>query len=87
MRPGERVVSSFGPFAPYRDELVHDVGRDELPEEAGPVVGEKVRVRYANGKARSARVTQVSESSVTLDANHPLAGKELYFDIELVAIA
>jgi peptidylprolyl isomerase len=86
MRAGDRLSSTFGPFAPRRDELVHDVAREALPDDAAAVEGEKLRLRYENGKERSARITQVSESSVTVDANHPLAGQKLHLDIELVAI-
>jgi peptidylprolyl isomerase len=49
-------------------------------------VGKGVHLRQPNGGVIQAKVTNVSETKVTLDANHPLAGKELTFDINLVEI-
>ncbi len=49
-------------------------------------MGQRLELRQADNQAISVRVTDVSEASVTLDANHPLAGKALIFEIELVEI-
>ncbi len=51
-----------------------------------PKVGQQLKIRQTDGRTIVLMVTDVSESSVTLDANHPLAGKDLIFDILLVDI-
>ena len=63
------------------------VNRDELPEGLDPQVGQQLQVRQADNRTFVVTVTNVSDSSVTLDANHPLAGKALTFAIELVGAA
>ncbi len=74
-------------YGPHREELVLVVGRDEFPDEIEPKVGEQLRVQEPDGREIQVRVTDESDDNVTLDANHPLAGKDLTFDLELVEIA
>lgn len=73
-------------YGPHRKEMVLVVDRDQFPEHLEPRVGQQLQMSQEDGRTLAVRVTQVSESSVTLDANHPLAGKDLTFDIELVEI-
>ena len=70
-----------------RDELVFTVGRDQLPPGAGVEVGDALRVGFPDGSTATVQVAAMDEESVTLDANHPLAGKDLTFELELVSIA
>jgi peptidylprolyl isomerase len=68
-----------------RDErLVTAVGRDRMPPDVS--LNDRLQVRRPDGKAFVVMVTGLSKQSATLDANHPLAGKDLTFDIELVGI-
>jgi peptidylprolyl isomerase len=57
-----------------------------LPADLIPEVGQQLQNRQPDGQTIVVTVTDVSESSVTVDANHPLAGKDLTFDIQLVEI-
>lgn len=74
-------------YGPYQEENVITVSRDEFPPELDPQVGEQLQVKQGDGQSYVVRVKQVSDNDVTLDANHPLAGQALTFDIELVQIA
>ena len=68
-----------------RDErLVTAVDRDRMPPDLS--LNDRLQVRRPDGKAFVVTVTGLSEQNATLDANHPLAGKDLTFDIELVGI-
>jgi peptidylprolyl isomerase len=68
-----------------RDErLVTTVDRDRVPDQVS--LNDRLQVRRPDGKTFVVTVTDLSDQSVTLDANHPLAGKDLTFDIELVGI-
>ena len=68
-----------------RDErLVTAVDRDRMPPDVS--LNDRLQVRRPDGKAFAVTVTGLSEQNATLDANHPLAGKDLTFDIELVGI-
>ena len=89
MRPGEtkKVVTPVDEaYGPYREDWVFEVNRDQLPEGLDPRVGEQLEMTQADGQAFGVTVTGVSESTVTMDANHSLAGKDLTFDLLLVEI-
>jgi len=74
-------------YGPYLDEMVIEVSRDRLPSNMEPKVGQKVLMSGPNGNTIQVTITKVTDNTtVTLDANHPLAGKDLTFDIELVKI-
>ncbi|UCC50082.1 MAG: peptidylprolyl isomerase [Gemmatimonadota bacterium] len=89
MAPGEAKSVHLPPEEAYgvrRDQLVFEVQRAKLPSGLEPEVGKRLEYRQRDGTALPLTVTAVSESKVTLDANHPLAGHELTFDIELLEI-
>ena len=89
MAPGEsktvRIVAEDA-FGPYHDELVFALDRARFPQGFVPEVGLDLALREPDGDSLSAIVIDVSESRVTLDANHPLAGKDLTIDIDLLDI-
>lgn len=67
-------------------QLVQEVPRSALPDEIDPVVGMRLQTPGPEGEAIQLVVTAVSQDSITVDGNHPLAGEALNFDIELVKI-
>ena len=71
-------------FGPRLKEKVHVINRSQFPSNVQPAVGLKFEIRQEDGMVNVIEVTDVSESEVTLDANHPLAGKDLRFEIELL---
>ena len=70
-------------YGPRHKELVVVVNRNEFPAELELKVDDHLQIKQADGQKILVTVTDISESSVTLDANHPLAGKDLTFDIQL----
>lgn len=74
-------------YGPRYVEAEMTVDRSEFPEDMAPEVGDQLQLRQPNGQVVIVVVSEVTEETVTLDANHPLAGKDLTFDIELVEIA
>jgi peptidylprolyl isomerase len=68
------------------DELAIETPREHIPAEVKLEVGRRLQARSAEGQVTRVTVTKVTEESVTLDANHPLAGQDLTFEIELVEI-
>ncbi len=73
-------------YGPYRDDSVHQVARSELPEHIDLTPGGKLQATSNDGRTIVLTITEVTDEQVTLDANHPLAGKDLVFDVELVEI-
>ncbi len=74
-------------YGPHREEMVIGVDRSQFPEGMNPEVGQQLQTQTADGQPHIVRVVAVEESKVTLDANHPLAGQDLTFEIELVEVA
>jgi peptidylprolyl isomerase len=73
-------------YGPYREDLVQVVARDQLPTDSELEVGQVLQASQPNGQIILVTVTNVTDSDVTLDANHRLAGKNLTFEIQLVEI-
>ena len=73
-------------YGPRRDDMIFEVGRDELPTEINPEVGMQLQMNQGDGSITIVTITEVSDTTVKIDANHPLAGQNLTFDIELVEI-
>jgi len=89
MNPGElKTIEIFADqaFGPHLDEMVVVIDRARLPEDFNPKIGEQVQFRQGDGQIATVLVTDVSGSSITIDANHPLAGKDLTFDIQFLKV-
>lgn len=87
---GEQVTTKIEPeeaYGPRSDELVLDVGLDQFPGDGAPEVGQRFQMTTGDGQQTMVTVTGVAEEVVQIDANHPLAGRSLNFDLELVKIA
>lgn len=74
-------------YGPRNEELVMSAPLDQVPPDLNPEVGQKLQMGGPNGELVVVEVIEVTDEHITLDANPPLAGKDLNFDIELVAIA
>ncbi len=90
MKPGESKTTKIEAEEAYgqrRDDLILSFGREEIPSEIPPELGQRVQLRRSDGTPVPAIIVDVNDQQVTLDANHPLAGLSLTFDIELVELA
>jgi len=74
-------------YGPRNEDLVISVPRAEVPPDLNPEVGMKLQMGGTNGELVNVEIVEVTEEYIALDANPPLAGKDLTFAIELVAIA
>ena len=73
-------------YGPHRAERVIDVERHHLPSDLQPELGQRLQMTRPDGTTINVVVTTITETQVTLDANHPLAGHDLIFDLTLVEI-
>ncbi len=71
-------------YGQRRDDMILDVPRDRFPDEIPPKVGQQLMLRHPEGQEFPAFIIDVKEDAITIDANHPLAGEDLDFEIELV---
>ena len=74
-------------YGEVNKELFQKVEKTQLPEEIKPEVGMALAARNPDGTERPLRVTEVKDNHIVVDANHPLAGKDLTFELELLEIA
>lgn len=89
MAPGEQKTVTLRPddaYGPRRPELLHEVERAAIPPEVDIELGRRLEGRDAGGQHLRLTVVDVAPDKVTLDANHPLAGQHLTFDLQLVEI-
>jgi len=89
MEVGETKETRLGVDEAYgerRDDLLLEVPREQLPDELEVEVGTPLQLQQPDGRAVPVTVTALDEQQVTLDANHPLAGQPLTFEMTLVDI-
>ena len=79
-------IESDEAYGDVNDELFLEVPKSELPDDIDPEVGMQLQVQQQEGQQVPVQITEVEDSTITLDANHPLAGKDLVFDIRIVDI-
>jgi len=90
MAPGESKtvkLAADDAFGPRQDKMVFKLEKDKLPDGLTLENGRQLQYTPEKGPKRVLTIINVTDKNVTLDGNHPLAGKDLTFDLELVAIA
>ena len=73
-------------YGEVNQDLIQEVQKSELPAEIIPEVGMGLVSKSSDGQEMNLQVIEVREASIVLDGNHPLAGKDLTFDLEVVEI-
>ena len=90
MSPGDKrtvEIPANQAYGAYDDELVREIERSSLPEDLDPKVGTRLCTSGPKNQELVLTVIEVGKATVKLDANHPLAGRDLTFEIELLGIA
>jgi peptidylprolyl isomerase len=89
MRNGDTKTITLAPedaYGSYKKELVTAMEKSSFPPEIDLEVGKRLRVRTQDGRHAIVTIKAVTEDSIVLDENDPLAGKTLSFKIELIEI-
>ena len=89
MSPGDRktlTIVADDAFGEYDEEMISVVPRGQFPADISPAVGDDFELVNDDGESMIVTVIEVDDAEVTLDANHPLAGEDLTFELELVEI-
>ncbi len=89
MEEGDKKTITLTPdqgYGEYNDDLVADFNKDQLPENMEIHLGDILQLQDNHGHIFNVEVIEVGETQFKVDANHPLAGKDLTFEIELVEI-
>jgi len=86
---GEKKTVTVSPddaYGPYHEKLAETIERTMLPDDLELVVGGQLEVTRGDGQVMHFFINELTEETVTLDANHPLAGKDLTFEISMINI-
>lgn len=89
MAPGEKktvVIPAEDAFGEYDEEAVFTVERSELPDDLKPEVGDDLLLTDENDEEIEVTVVELTDTTITFDPNHPLAGQDLTYEFELVEI-
>jgi len=73
-------------YGPHREDMILEISKDELTEDLDPEVGMQLQMNQGDSGITIVTITEASETTIKIDANHPLAGQDLTFNIELVDI-
>ena len=89
MKVGDRKtvdVIAKNAYGPHEPDAIQTVERSMIPREVDLIVGAQLQATAPDGQTLVLTISSVEDNTVTLDGNHPLAGKDLCFDIEIVEI-
>ena len=89
LKAGEKTTVTMGPdeaYGPRMEEMVFDVERGKFPEDYVPEMDQQLQIPQEDGSVMVVTVVKFDDKIITLDANHPLAGQNLNFEVELVKI-
>ena len=89
LSPGETVMATIPnaeAYGPYQKEMVAEIEKENIPADFELEVGQRLQMQVPSGEAMAVTITDIKGEVVTLDGNHPLAGQDLTFELELVEI-
>jgi len=89
MAEGDEKTLAIPPeraYGPRDEDLVAEIERAQIPPEIEPQVGAILQITSDEGDASNVIITKVTDTSITLDGNHPLAGQELIFEVKLLQV-
>lgn len=89
LEPGDSITKTIPvdeAYGPYQKEMVADIEKANIPADFELEVGQRLQMQAPGGEVMAVTITEMKGDMVTLDGNHPLAGQDLTFELELVEI-
>ena len=89
LEPGDSITKTIPvdeAYGPYQKEMVADIEKANIPADFELEVGQRLQMQAPGGEVMAVTITDMKGEMVTLDGNHPLAGQDLTFELELVEI-
>jgi peptidylprolyl isomerase len=90
MEPGETKsvrIAAEDAFGLRREDLVQEIPKASLPEDMAVEIGQQLWVDELDEEPVTVSIVDISDATITIDANHPLAGEDLIFDLEIVDVS
>ncbi len=79
-------ITSEDAYGSYNNDLIVTVNKSQIPDHIDPEIGMILKVGLPSGSVQNFTIRDMADDTVTIDGNHPLAGKDLTFEIDLVEI-
>lgn len=89
MKAGDKkdiVVNSEEAYGEVNPNAFHEIPKSQLPSSIEPRIGMTLQANAPDGRSQFARIAEIKDDSIVVDMNHPLAGKKLNFQIEIVSV-
>lgn len=83
----EITIESDDAYGEKKEELIQDIPTDAFPDEFEPEIGRRLNLQSQDGQTFNGEITEIKDDSITVDLNHPLAGKDLIFNIKVVDVS
>jgi len=80
------TIKASEAYGPFRKDLVMEISRDKLPPELSVKAGDQLQLKNPRGGTTKVKVVKAIDTSITVDANHELAGQDLIFTLKLIAV-
>lgn len=80
------TIPSDEAYGEVRKDLFQEIPKSDLPPEINPEIGMGLMAKNPDGTEQQLRITEVKNESIIIDTNHPLAGRDLIFDLEVMEI-
>ncbi len=90
MEEGEEKTVTLQPedaYGPRKDDLFKELNRSDLPDDLEPEKGQQLVSKLSDGREIPLQVTEVKDETIMVDANHPLAGEELTFEVKVESVS
>jgi len=79
-------INSDNAYGPIQKELIVEIARNKLPEDMNLAIGQQLQIPIEDGNNIVVTIKEISDENILLDGNHPLAGRNLIFNIEIIEI-
>jgi peptidylprolyl isomerase len=80
------TIKASEAYGPFRKDLVMEISRDKLPPALSVKAGDQLQLKNPRGGTTKVKVVKAIDTSITVDANHELAGQDLIFTLKLIAV-
>jgi peptidylprolyl isomerase len=79
-------IKAENAYGAVREDMIQEINRDKIPADMDPKIGQQLQFTLSNGQPITVIVKDLASDSITIDGNHPMAGKDLNFKITVVEI-
>jgi len=80
------LIPAEDAYGEYSKDMIFRIEKDKVPSQIKPQLGQFLEIKHAGGEKGIAKIIEITDREIVLDVNHPLAGKDLHFDLQVIDI-